>query len=152
VLSLSFSCAMRWEPKYFQKDRRWAFRVSLGNDPVTGKRNQPQRQGYRTKHDAQEAAEALIREFDRNSGSAPSTDQLGPHLLDWLHTQRSSLRPSNARPEGRRTTDSRAAQEIPMMPVCTAPSALRIVYEMVVLGGDVSGVTRPQLNQASPGP
>jgi len=39
-----------------------------------------------------------------------------------------------------------------MLPECTPPSAVRIEYEMVVLGGHVSGVTRPQLNQARPGP
>ena len=88
---------MRREPVYFQKDGRWAFRVSLGNDPVTGKRNQPQRQGYRTKRDAQEAAEALIREFDRNAGTAPATDHLGDYLLSWLESQQSSLRPSTMR-------------------------------------------------------
>ncbi len=97
MLSLGYGRVMRREPVYFQKDGRWAFRVSLGNDPVTGKRNQPQRQGYRTKREAQEAAEALIREFDRNSGSAPSSDQLGPYLLDWLDTQQTSLRPSTVR-------------------------------------------------------
>jgi integrase len=97
VLSLGYGGVMRREPVYFQKEGRWAFRVSLGNDPVTGKRQQPQRQGYRTKREAQEAAEALIREFDRNSGSVPSTNQLGPYLLDWLNTQRASLRPSTMR-------------------------------------------------------
>lgn len=88
---------MRREPVYFQKDGHWAFRVSLGNDPLTGKRNQPQRQGYRTKREAQAAAEALIREYDRNAGAAPATDRLGDYLGVWLESQASSLRASTLR-------------------------------------------------------
>lgn len=88
---------MRREPVYFQKDGRWAFRVSLGNDPVTGRRNQPQRQGFRTKREAQEAAEALIREFDRNAGVAPASDRLGDYLKLWLEGQVTALRPSTMR-------------------------------------------------------
>lgn len=85
---------MRREPVYWKVGDRWSFRVSLGNDPVTGRRQQPQRQGFRTRREAQEAAEELIREYDRNAGRAPATDRLGDYLARWLEAHSPSLRPS----------------------------------------------------------
>jgi integrase len=88
---------MRREPHYWQSNGRWAFRVSLGVDPQTGKRVQPQRQGFRTKGDAQAAVEALIRDFNLNAGALPSTDEIAGYLREWLQTQAPSLRPSTLR-------------------------------------------------------
>ena len=70
----------------------WAFRVDVGQDPATGKRRQHQRQGFRTKREAEVALEDVLASVRDGTMVTRSSSELGGFLDDWLEGQRQRLK------------------------------------------------------------
>ena len=69
---------------YFNKHRRkWTAIVELGRDPATGKRRQLFRDA-RTKAEARQILQKLLRELEDGTHVAPSEMTLGEYLTSWL--------------------------------------------------------------------
>lgn len=51
---------------YFHKrGDKWSFTIDVGIDPMTGKRKQKSKSGFRTKKEAQQAAATMITEIKK---------------------------------------------------------------------------------------
>lgn len=70
----------------------WAFRADLGPDPATGKRRQTQRQGFRTKREAEAALEKLLASVREGTVTTRSSMTVGEYLAEWIAGQRQRLR------------------------------------------------------------
>ena len=74
----------------------WCIRLDVGADPVTGKRRQVSRQGFRTKREAQAVLSELL--LEREAVRRPDVSVFGPtageYLEEWLARARVSVRES----------------------------------------------------------
>ena len=78
--------------RIFKRQGGYGYRVDLGPDPATGKRRQVQRQGFRTKREAEAAQSDRVSQIQAGTSVAPSTDDVGSFLDEWLEGQRSRLK------------------------------------------------------------
>jgi len=78
--------------RIFKRQGGYGYRVDLPPDPATGKRRQVQRQGFRTKRDAERALGDRLSEISSGTAVTPSNDELGTFLDDWLLGQRTRLK------------------------------------------------------------
>lgn len=62
----------------------WGFKIDAGDDPVTGRRKQVTRGGYRTKPEAQAAMTQLLNDLDRGTWVDDQSMTLGQWLDVWL--------------------------------------------------------------------
>jgi integrase len=73
--------------------KKWDFAVTLGRDPVTGKRKQITRRGFPTKKAAERELTKLIAEYERGSHIDLSKLTLATYLTDrWLPARKAKLR------------------------------------------------------------
>ena len=56
----------------------------MGPDPVTGKRRQRTKSGFKTKREAEEAVRVVLDEVRTGAYVQPSTETLGEYLAGWL--------------------------------------------------------------------
>ncbi len=78
--------------RIFKRQGGYAFRVDLGPDPATGSRRQIQRQGFRTKREAETALDEHITTIRSGGALSPSAAVLGDFLDGWLEGQTSQLK------------------------------------------------------------
>jgi integrase len=72
----------------------WTVVVDAGQDPVTGKRRQKFRRGFRTRNDAEDALGTMLREAQTGQYVEPSSEAVGRFLEDWLSAVRPKLKAS----------------------------------------------------------
>lgn len=70
----------------FKKRKTWAYRVDIGRDPETGRRQQQMRAGFRLKADAEAALRQVLQRVDVKQARPVSKMPLGDYLLAWLGT------------------------------------------------------------------
>jgi integrase len=70
----------------------WGYVVDVGLDPVTGKRKQRTKGGFRTRAAAEDALTEVLNEIRSGTVVAPSSVTLGEYLTEWLTTVRPQLR------------------------------------------------------------
>ncbi|WP_318506146.1 tyrosine-type recombinase/integrase [Bacillus sp. T3] len=63
---------------------KWAFTVDIGLDPVTGKRKQKVKSGFKTKQEAEEAAATLIHELNQGSYLEETEKTFSDFAIEWL--------------------------------------------------------------------
>lgn len=78
--------------RIFKRQGSYGFRVDLGPDPATGRRRQVQRQGFRTKREAEAALDERLSSIRSGALVTPSTAELGDFLDEWLVGQTSRLK------------------------------------------------------------
>lgn len=78
----------------FKRGKTWTIVYDEGVDPVTGKRRQRSRSGFRTKAAAQEALTESLSALAGGSYVTPHRQTVAEFLEEWLETRRSQLRPS----------------------------------------------------------
>ncbi|UQZ74825.1 site-specific integrase [Niallia circulans] len=69
---------------------KWAFMVDIGIDPVTGKRKQKGKGGFRTKQEAEVAAAALIHEVEEGMYVEETNQTFIDFSKEWLSIYRDS--------------------------------------------------------------
>ena len=72
----------------------WTYVIDVGRDPGSGKRRQKTKGGFTTKKRAESAMRDALARVDVGATVAPSKQQLGPFLTEWLEAARPTLRPS----------------------------------------------------------
>jgi hypothetical protein len=78
----------------FKRGQTWTIVYDEGADPVTGKRRQRSRSGFRTKAAAQEALNESLSAMSSGSYVAPHRQTVAEFLGEWLEMRRPQLRPS----------------------------------------------------------
>lgn len=78
--------------RIFKRQGGYAFRVDLGPDPATGSRRQIQRQGFRTKREAEAALDEHINTIRSGGALSSSSTTLGAFLDEWLEGQAPRLK------------------------------------------------------------
>lgn len=69
---------------------KWAFMVDIGIDPVTGKRKQKGKGGFRTKQEAESAAATLIYEVEEGMYVEETKQTFSAFSTEWLTIYRAS--------------------------------------------------------------
>jgi len=77
-----------------RRDNGWGYRVDPGPDPATGKRRQVSKQGFRTKREAEHAAQAVLKAAAEGAVTNRTHRTVGEYLDEWLQMQRDRLRPT----------------------------------------------------------
>lgn len=72
----------------------YAIRFDKGPDPVTGKRRQEYRSGYRTKKEAERALNELIGKVETGSLVERSRQTVAEYLGEWLEAIEATIRPA----------------------------------------------------------
>ena len=80
--------------RIFRRQGGYAYRVDLGPDPATGKRRQVQKQGFRTKREAETALDEQLSSIRTGSVVAKQHTEVAAFLEGWLEGQRTRLKPS----------------------------------------------------------
>ncbi len=78
--------------RIFKRQGAYAFRVDLGPDPATGSRRQIQRQGFRTKREAEAALDEHINTIRSGGALSSSTTTVEAFLDEWLKGQAPRLK------------------------------------------------------------
>jgi integrase len=78
----------------YKRGATWTIVYDEGPDPITGKRRQRSRSGFRTKRGADEALNEALSALRSGSYVAPHRQTVAEFLDEWLETRRSQLRPS----------------------------------------------------------
>lgn len=73
----------------------WTVVLDVGPDPVTGRRRQKSKGGYRTRKAAEAALRELVASVDAGQVVARSTKTVGEYLDEWLEVVRPRLRPTS---------------------------------------------------------
>lgn len=77
-------CTCKKEPNKCTCGANWAFSVDISPHPITGKRRQRQRSGFKTRADAQAAARALLYEVDNETYIDESKILFKDFAPEWL--------------------------------------------------------------------
>ncbi|WP_191556573.1 site-specific integrase [Metabacillus idriensis] len=74
---------------YFRKrGNKWSFTIDIGTDPITGKRKQKSKSGFKTKKEAQAACAELISDLNKGSYVEYDKQKIEGYLQSWLeHTK-----------------------------------------------------------------
>ncbi|KYD29359.1 site-specific integrase [Parageobacillus toebii] len=69
----------------YKRGETWTFVVDVGRDPVTGKRKQKSKGGFRRKRDAEAALRKLLSEIDENRYIEPSSEAFSSFIEKWFY-------------------------------------------------------------------
>ena len=72
----------------------WRYRIDLPPDPLTGKRRQLTKGGFRTKRDAQEACTTALDDARRGQLVRATRTTVREFLEDWITSRKLDLKPS----------------------------------------------------------
>lgn len=72
----------------------WTIVYDAPRDPLTGKRRQRSKGGFRTKADAQAALTEILGSMDRGNYVEPNKQTVAEYLTEWLDGMRARVRPS----------------------------------------------------------
>lgn len=69
-----------------KRGRTWAYVVDVGRDPVTGRRKQSTKGGFRTRKEAERALAESISQLGHGTFVEPTRQTVADYLRDWLKT------------------------------------------------------------------
>ncbi len=75
----------------------WSYRFDIDPDPLTGRRRQTSKGGFRTEREAWQACRAAMRDYERGRYVRQSRQTVEDALSEWLERIRHSLKPSMAK-------------------------------------------------------
>jgi len=78
---------------------KWAFIIDIGLDPVTGKRKQKTKSGFKTKQEAETATATLIHELSEGMYMEETDQTFSEFANDWLliYSEEKSVKPGTIR-------------------------------------------------------
>ncbi|MFT8319294.1 MAG: site-specific integrase [Bacillus sp. (in: firmicutes)] len=71
---------------------KWSYTVDIGKDPITGKRKQKTKSGFKTKKEAETALNELVYEVNNGSWIAPKELTFKEFSLDWYESYKYKLK------------------------------------------------------------
>jgi integrase len=78
----------------YQRGRKWAYRVELERDPLTGNRRWEYKSGFGTEDQAWTAAVAAKADHKRGQRVSPAKRTLADFLAEWMAAIQDSIKPS----------------------------------------------------------
>jgi integrase len=75
----------------------WSYRFDIDPDPLTGRRRQTSKGGFRTEREAWQACRAAMRDYERGRYVRQHRRTVEEALTEWLERIRHSLKPSMAK-------------------------------------------------------
>lgn len=75
----------------------WSFTIDIGRDPVTNKRKQKERSGFKTKKEAEIACAELITEYERGTYVAEKDILFKDFLTTWITSYAQTVKISSVR-------------------------------------------------------
>jgi integrase len=83
--------------RVYRRGGTWSYRFDIDPDPLTGRRRQTSKGGFRTEREAWQACRAAMRDYERGRYVRQSRRTVEEALSEWLERIRHSLKPSMAR-------------------------------------------------------
>ncbi|TYS68692.1 site-specific integrase [Sutcliffiella horikoshii] len=78
---------------YFRKrGDKWSFTVDVGRDPLTGKRKQKSRSGFKTKKEAEKSLNEMIYELDKGTYFEPNNILFKDFAWEWFDNHKHRLK------------------------------------------------------------
>jgi len=74
------------KPGIFQRGNTYTYVVDIGRDPVTGKRIQKTKDGFKTLKEAEAARRKIQLEVDENRYLEPSNEIFSTYVEHWFNT------------------------------------------------------------------
>jgi len=78
----------------YQRGRKWAYRLELERDPLTGDRRREYQSGYATQDEAWKAAVKAKADHERGQRVAPAKRAVAGFVAEWMATIQHSIKPS----------------------------------------------------------
>ncbi len=72
---------------YRKRGDKWSFTIDIGKDPVTGKRKQRTKSGFKTKKEAQKACADMIYELENGQYREPNKMTVEAFMTDFIESQ-----------------------------------------------------------------
>lgn len=120
------------------KGNAWSYRVDLGADPITGKRRQSAKQGFRTRKDAEAALGEVLSAVVAGSVVSRSTTTTREYLDAWIDSQQHRLRPTTV--HSYRMAIARLSKQLGKVPLqALTPLQIERSYAELMQGGGRSG-------------
>ncbi len=101
----------------------WQYVVDLGRDPVTGKRRQVRKRGFRRQGDAEGALTDALAEMRRGEFVRRTKGTLAEYLTGWLEARSVDLRPTTGYGY-RKVVEARIIPGIGQVRLCEIDTAL----------------------------
>jgi len=79
-----------------KRGKTWAYWFDIDSDPLTGKRRQQTRSGFKSEKEAWKECRAAIADYERGRAVATSRRKVGDALDEWLTRIEHSIKPSMA--------------------------------------------------------
>ena len=79
-----------------RRGKTWAFWFDIDPDPLTGKRRQQTRSGFKSEKQAWKECRTAIAEYERGHPVTASRRKVAPALDEWLNRIEHSIKPSMA--------------------------------------------------------
>lgn len=79
-----------------KRGNKWSYTVDIGKDPISGKRKQKTKSGFKTKKEAESALNEVVYEVNTGEWIAPKDILLKDFANDWMKSYRHRLRETTA--------------------------------------------------------
>ncbi|MBS4173518.1 site-specific integrase [Bacillus sp. FJAT-49736] len=79
-----------------KRGNKWSYTVDIGKDPITGKRKQKTKSGFKTEKEAESALTEIIYEINKGIWIAPQEIRVKDFAEDWMKMHRHKLRATTA--------------------------------------------------------
>jgi integrase len=83
--------------RVYRRGGTWSYRFDVDPDPLTGRRRQTSKGGFRTEREAWQACRSAMRDYERGRHVRQSRRTVEEALAEWLERIRHSLKPSMAK-------------------------------------------------------
>jgi integrase len=83
--------------RVYRRGGTWSYRFDVDPDPLTGRRRQTSKGGFRTEREAWQVCRAAMRDYERGRHVRQSRRTVEEALTEWLGRIRHSLKPSMAK-------------------------------------------------------
>ncbi len=78
----------------YRRGKTWSYRFDIDPDPLTGRRQQPSKGGFKTERDAWKACRAAIADYEKGRVVSSSRRKVADALEEWLTRIEHSVKPS----------------------------------------------------------
>src|SRR5215467_8895637 len=83
--------------RVYRRGSTWSYRFDIDPDPLTGRRRQASKGGFRTEREAWQVCRSAIRDYERGRFVGQSKRTVEEAFTEWLERIRHSIKPSMAK-------------------------------------------------------
>lgn len=79
-----------------KRGNKWSYTVDIGRDPITGKRKQKTKSGFKTKKEAEQSLNEFLYEYSKGTWIEPQKITVKEFALEWIENYQHQLRSTTA--------------------------------------------------------